>query len=249
MHNIENNEALVNPHVSVDCVVIGFDGEKLNVLLVKRVGEEAGDVYNDMKLPGSLIYDDEDLDEAAQRVLTELTGISNLDLMQFRAFGSKNRTRNPKDVRWLERAHQLKIERIVTIAYLSMVRINRKINTISSEYQACWAEMKDTTNLAFDHTIIIKEALQYIRQYVEMNPSILFDLLPRKFTAKELRQLYEVIYERKFDVRNFHKRILMLEYIISLDEYQKGVAHRAARYYRFDRKIYNKVCGVSKHFC
>ena len=243
-----NENALINPHVSVDCVVVGFDGEQIKILLVKRAGEEAGDVYNDMKLPGSLIYDDEDLDEAAQRVLTELTGIGNLNLLQFRAFGSKNRTHNPKDVRWLERAHKLKIERIVTIAYLSMVKIDRKLNKISSEYQACWAEMKDTKNLAFDHTLIIREALTYIRQYVEMNPSVLFDLLPRKFTASELRVLFELVYERSFDVRNFHKRIAMMEYVIPLDERQQGVPHRAARYYKFDRKIYNKLHGATKSF-
>ena len=102
MHNIQKNTPLANNHISVDCVVIGFDGEQLKVLLVKRAGEDNGEVYHDMKLPGSLIYMDEDLDEAAQRVLYELTGLKNVNLMQFKAFGSKNRTSNPKDVRWLE---------------------------------------------------------------------------------------------------------------------------------------------------
>lgn len=80
---------MANNHISVDCVVIGFDGEQLKVLLVKRAGEDNGEVYHDMKLPGSLIYMDEDLDEAAQRVLYELTGLRNVNLMQFKAFGSK----------------------------------------------------------------------------------------------------------------------------------------------------------------
>ena len=79
MQNILNETLLANNHISVDCVVIGFDGEQLKVLLVKRVGEEAGDIYNDMKLPGSLIYMDEDLDEAAQRVLNELTGVKSVN--------------------------------------------------------------------------------------------------------------------------------------------------------------------------
>lgn len=246
MLNTVKNEALINPYVSVDCVVLGFDGEQIKVLLVKRIGEEAGDVYNDMKLPGNLIYNDEDLDEAAQRVLTELTGITSLNLLQFRAFGSKDRTKDSKDVRWLERAHKLKIDRIVTVAYMAMVKIDKKINKISDNYQACWVDVNGFKNLAFDHAIIINEALLFIRQYVEMNPSMLFDLLPRKFTAKELRLLYEVVFKKKCDVRNFHKRILMTEYIVPLDEYQTGVAHRAARYYRFDRKLYNKVYGVSR---
>lgn len=248
-YDIDENK-LVNPHVSVDCVVLGFDGKQLKVLLVKQIGQETEDVYTDLKLPGSLIYNDEDLDEAAQRVLYELTGIKNVDLLQFRAFGSKNRTHNPKDVRWLERFHQLKskIERIVTIAYLSMVKIDGKMEQLSDKYQACWMEVKQLKVLAFDHNQIIAEAITYIRQYVEMNPSILFNLLPRKFTASELRVLYQLVYDKTFDVRNFHKKITMMEYVVPLDEYQSGVPHRAARYYKFDRKIYNKLHATTKSF-
>ena len=84
----------INLHVSVDCVLIGFDGEQFRVLLVRQVGKQSEDGYNNMKLPGSLIYDDEDLDEAAKRVLNELTGLKNVKLTQFKAYGSKDRTRN-----------------------------------------------------------------------------------------------------------------------------------------------------------
>lgn len=241
MHDIPKQIPLANNHISVDCVVIGFDGEQLKVLLINRIGEENGKVYRDMKLPGSLIYMDEDLDEAAQRVLCELTGLKNVNLMQFKAFGSKNRTSNPKDVHWLERAMQSRVERIVTIAYLSMVKIDRALDKNLDDHQACWIALKDVMTLAFDHNLIIKEALVYIRQYVEINPSALFDLLPRKFTASQLRTLYELIYSKPIDVRNFHKKIAMMEYVVPLEEKQQGVAHRAARYYRFDKKIYNKV--------
>lgn len=241
MHNIQKNIPLANNHISVDCVVIGFDGEQLKVLLVKRAGEDNGEVYHDMKLPGSLVYMDEDLDEAAQRVLYELTGLKNVNLMQFKAFGSKNRTSNPKDVRWLERAMQSRVERIVTIAYLSMVKIDRTLDKNLDEHQACWIALKDVKTLAFDHNLIIKEAMTYIRQFVEFNPSMLFELLPRKFTAAQLRILFELVYDKAVDVRNFHKKIAMMEYVVPLEEKQQGVAHRAARYYKFDKKIYNKV--------
>ena len=241
MHDIPKQTPLANNHISVDWVVIGFDGEQLKVLLIKRVGEENGEVYHDMKLPGSLIYMDEDLDEAAQRVLFELTGIRSVNLMQFKAFGSKNRTSNPKDVRWLERAMQSKVERIVTIAYLSMVKIDRALDKNLDEFQACWVALKDIKTLAFDHNLIIREALIYIRQFVEFNPSMLFDLLPRKFTASQLRILFELVYDKAVDVRNFHKKIALMEYVVPLEEKQTGVAHRAARYYKFDKKIYNKV--------
>ena len=217
MQSIQKKAPLANNHISVDCVVIGFDGEQLKVLLVKRAGEDNGEVYHDMKLPGSLIY------------------------MQFKAFGSKNRTSNPKDVRWLERAMQSKVERIVTIAYLSMVKIDRALDKNLDDHQACWIALKDVMTLAFDHNLIIKEAMTYIRQFVEFNPSMLFELLPRKFTAAQLRTLFELVYDKPVDVRNFHKKIAMMEYVVPLEEKQQGVAHRAARYYKFDKKIYNKV--------
>lgn len=232
---------LANNHISVDCVVVGFDGTQLKVLLLRRVGEESGEVFHDMKLPGSLIYMDEDLDEAAKRVLNDLTGLKNVNLMQFKTFGSKDRTKNPKDIHWLERAEKAKVERIVTVAYLSLVKIDRALNKNLDDFQAEWVALQDIKDLAFDHNQIISEAMVFIRQYVEFNPSCLFDLLPRKFTALQLRVLFELVYGRQIDVRNFHKKISMMEYVVPLDEYQQGVSHRAARYYRFDKKIYNKL--------
>ena len=239
---------MINPHVSVDCVILGFDGEQLNVLLVKQTGQEDNSLYNNMKLPGSLIYNDEDLDEAAKRVLYELTGLEELHLIQFKAFGSKNRTNNPRDIKWLERFHQLdqKVERIVTIAYLAMVRIDKKLTQLSDRYEACWTDIDQLCTLAFDHNQIIAEALLFVRQHVQTHPIALFELLPRKFTAAELRTLYDRIYNRAFDVRNFHKRIERMKYVLPLDEFQRGQPHRSARYYKFDRKLYNKLHGMGK---
>ena len=235
------NIPLANNHISVDCVVVGFDGDRLKVLLIKRVGDDEGLAFHDMKLPGSLIYKDEDLDGAAMRVLSELTGLKNVDLIQFKAFGSKNRTSNPKDVRWLERAQKAQVESIVTIAYLALVKIDRALSRNLETFQADWVALDDIQDLAFDHNLIIKEALVYIRQYVESNPAALFELLPRKFTASQLRTLFELIYNKTIDVRNFHKKIALMDYVLPLEERQQGVAHRAARYYRFDKKLYNKT--------
>lgn len=103
-----------------------------------------------------------------------------------------------------------------------------------------WVAIPDIRQLAFDHNLIIREALTYIRQFTEFNPSALFELLPRKFTAAQLRTLFELLLGKPIDVRNFHKKISMMEYVVPLDEREQGVAHRAARYYRFDKKIYNK---------
>ncbi len=234
----------INLHVSVDCVLIGFDGEQFRVLLVRQVGKQSEDGYNNMKLPGSLIYDDEDLDEAAKRVLNELTGLKNVKLTQFKAYGSKDRTRNPKDVLWLERFHQItknRVGRIVTIAYLSLLKIDQRNRNLSTTYDACWKPVSEVKTLAFDHLQILKDALAYVRHYVENTPSVMFDLLPRKFTAAQLRILYQLVYDKEFDVRNFHKRIALMPYVVPLDEKETGVRHRAARYYKFDRTIYNKL--------
>lgn len=232
---------LANNHISVDIAILGFDGSDLKVLLLKRTGEDASGLFNDMKLPGSLIYQDEDLDQAASRVLTELTGLSNIPLTQFKAFGSKNRTDNPRDVVWLERAQQARVERIVTIAYFAAVKLDRNLRRIGENGDAEWVNVEHLPQLAFDHNLIISDAITALRRESEHNRSLVFDLLPKRFTASQLRRLYEILDDKQLDVRNFHKKMIQMPYVIALDEYQRGVSHRAARYYRFDRKIYNST--------
>lgn len=230
-----------NPHLSVDCVLIGFDGEELKVLLVQRNEADNSGAYNDMKLPGRLIYEKEELDDAAYSVLQELTGIKQPYLRQFKTFGSVARTSDPRDVRWLEKAVKLKIGRLVTVAYMSLIRITGRLNTISAEYSASWQSLRELPHLAFDHNQIIQEAQQEIQRSAQIDPTILFELLPAKFTALQLRRLYEEVYGKPIDVRNFHKKIITLPYIVPLNEYETGVAHRAARYYKFDKKRIHKV--------
>ncbi|MBQ6576580.1 MAG: NUDIX hydrolase [Bacteroidales bacterium] len=227
-------------HVSVDCVVFGFDGDNMKCLLIKRTGEENGEVFHDMKLPGSLIYRDEDLDQAARRVLSELTGLKNVHLNQFKAYGSKDRTRDPKDVHWLERAQKEKVERIVTVAYIALIKIDRAHETLNGN-DVCWIDCDKVPTLAFDHNIIIRDAVAYMRLLMEMDPSLMFNLLPRKFTAAQLRRIFAIVAGKDMDPRNFHKKLSMMPYVVPLDEKEKNVAHRAARFFRFDRTIYKKT--------
>lgn len=244
MEKQNGNNQVIDIHVSVDCVVVGFDGEQFRVLLVRQVGKQTDGQFNDWKLPGSPIYVDEDLDDAAKRVLTELTGLKNIRMNQFKAYGSKERTADPRDVMWLEHFHLIKegrVGRIVTVAYLALLKINEHNKHLSATYDARWAPVLEVGTLAFDHNRILKDAIEVIRHYVESSPSAMFDLLPRKFTASQLRVLYQLIYNKEFDVRNFHKKIALMPYVVPLEEKEQGVAHRAARYYRFDRKIYNKT--------
>ena len=225
-------------HISVDCVVFGWDGERLKVLLVSRRSE--GEEFSDLKLPGSLIYQDENLDEAAERVLRQLTGLQNAGLTQFKAYGSKDRTRNPEDVVWLERAQKAHVERIVTIAYIALVKIDRATLSSLKGHDAVWVEADKTGRLAFDHNLILREAIRQMQSMVTADPALIFSLLPKKFTLAQLRRLFEVIYGKSLDIRNFHKKVMAMAYVVPLDEFQKGVAHRAARFYRFDRKIFNR---------
>lgn len=226
-----------NPHVSVDCVVFGFDGEKLRVLLIERNITEQNEQYNDKKLPGSIIYDNEDLDAAAARVLQEMTGLKNIYLSQFRSFGAPDRTSNPRDILWLERTTQQKIERIVTVAYMALMLISRRLSFDSSDASANWYDVDDIENLslAFDHKQIVQAALQHIRHCFDVEPQLFFELLPRKFTLSQLRTLNDVVYGTHSDVRNFQKKIKQMHFLVELDEFEEGVPHRAARLYKFKK--------------
>ena len=94
--------------------------------------------------------------------------------------------------------------------------------------------------MPFDHNLIVEESLSEIRKWVESEPVVIFELLPSKFTISQVRKLYEAIYNKKIDVRNFHKKIAAMPYVVALNEKQQNVSHRAARYYKFDKTIYNK---------
>lgn len=232
-----SNTANYNPHISVDCVVFGFDGEKLKVLLIERNIDDQNEHFNDKKLPGSIILNDEDLDEAASRVLNELTGLKNIYLSQFKSFGNPNRSNNSRDILWLERTTQLKIGRIVTIAYVAFIKIDRKIVFNAKDSSARWYDVNEISSqsLAFDHSIIIKEGLEYVRRKLDLEPNLFFELLPKKFTISQLRILHDVVHQVKSDVRNFQKKVAQMPYLVMLDEVEEGVPHRAARLYRYKK--------------
>lgn len=227
-----------NPYVSVDCVVFGFDGEKLKVILIERNIAENNEMFNDKKLPGSMILESEDLDDAANRILSELTGLKNIYLSQFQSFGKPSRTSNPRDLLWLQNTLHVKVGRIVTVAYVALIKINQKIQFNSDVAKAKWLDVKELKNLnmAFDHKDIIEEGLKHIKRSVDLEPHLLFELLPRKFTLLQLRSLYDLVHQVKSDVRNFQKRVAQWPYVVALDELEKNVPHRPARLYKFDKK-------------
>ncbi len=232
-----SGEIIYNPHVSVDCVVFGFDGEKLKVLLIERTIREKNEMFNDKKLPGSIILENENLDDAASRVLNELTGLKNIYLSQFRSFGNPERTKNPRDILWLENTTQLKIGRIVTVAYVALVKIDRKLVFNVADTSANWYDINEVSamNLAFDHKEIIKKGLEHIRHRLDLEPHLFFELLPRKFTISQLRTLHDMVHQVRSDVRNFQKKVAQMPYVVALDEVEEGVPHRAARLYKYKK--------------
>jgi len=228
----------LNPHVSVDCVVFGFEFGKLNILLIERNIDFEGKEYMDLKLPGDLVRKDEDLDTAASRVLRELTGLGNIYLKQFRAFGSPWRLRRqPRDLEWLRSiGHPEEI--VVTVAFYSLINIdNDNAANFTLQSNARWYPVSEVSELAFDHIEILNQALAVLRTDLEAKP-IAFELLPPKFTLGQMQQLYEVILGNKLDKRNFRKKVANMPFITPINEKQVYVSHKPARYYSFSGKIY-----------
>jgi 8-oxo-dGTP diphosphatase len=206
---------------TVDNVIFGFDEGDLKVLLIKR-GEEPYE--GKWALPGYFVYPDEDLDEAAERVLQELTGISNVFLEQVKTFGA---------VDW----HPF--GRVITVAYFSLIKISDfTLQPASIALKAKWHSVAKVGNLAFDHDDILDACFQRLKWLVRTRP-VGFELLPPKFTLTELQHLYEAILETELDKRNFRKKILSMDLLIDLEETQEGVAHRPARLYQFDQEKYD----------
>lgn len=209
--------------LSVDCVVFGYHEGKLKVLVIKR---GAAPFKGGWALPGDLVYPNENIETAAERVLKDLTGISNLYMEQTKVYG--NVDRHPAG-------------RVVTAAYFSLIDIPKHDPHASAWADGVyWLDVNECTELAFDHDSILKDALSFLRERVRRQP-VGFELLPRKFTLANLQDLYEVLLNEKYDKANFRKRILAMNLLSSLKENEKNVSHRPAKLYSFDKARYNEL--------
>lgn len=233
-----------NTHISVDCVVFGFDGDRLKILLIERNTDKGLEVdLNDKKLPGRILNRDEGLDDTATRVLGELTGLKNVFLTQLHSFGDPQVGFSAKDINWLKNDIKLDTDRIITVAYISLIKINRRLVFESKETTARWHDIDSLAEmeLAFNHNKIANEALAFMRRYISFVPNALFELLPSKFTMTELRTLHDIVTGTESDARNFQKRMLQLPGLVPLGEVKKNVPHRAPKLYRFDKKKSTRV--------
>lgn len=225
------------PALTVDCVVFGLnfggadDGENtLDVLLVER---KLPPFEGAWALPGGFAQRDETLEAAARRELSEETNVGDVFLEQLYTFGDPGR--DPRG--WT-----------VTVAYYALVASKQhQVRGGSDATRAGWFPVRALPRLAFDHAAIIDAAWQRLKGKVRYAP-IGFELLPRKFTISQLQKLYETILERPLDNRNFRKKILGMDVLRELDEWQSGVAHRAARLYRFDERKYRQLTKQGFNF-
>jgi 8-oxo-dGTP diphosphatase len=229
--------ANVNPHISVDCVIMGFDSNTLKVLLIEREETDCKlPEGHKLKLPGNMIYRDEDLDHSAIRTLTELTGLQNIIMRQFAVFSDPQRLSPPEDLNWLKKTTgNFQIDRVVTIAYYALI----KLKEVNRTPKTIWCPVEKVPQLIFDHNRIIEKALKILRNEIRTNP-LCFELLPKKFTIRQIQNVYEAILNETFDNRNFRKRIKNLKFLIPLQEKEKGVPHKPASLYKFDQKLYQK---------
>ena len=215
---------------SVDCVIFGYGKEKLNILLVEC---NLPPYLGKWSLLGDFIRDDEDLDSAAHRVLSDYTHINSIYLEQVAAYG--NKCRHP-------------LGRVVTTAYYSLVQVTTFEDTYTDEgLRVKWFDVDDLPGLAFDHHKILSSCHDRLKKCLRERP-IGFELLPKEFTLSQLRRLYEVVLNIELDKRNFRRKLKSLNLLEETNKLQEDVPHRPAKLFRFDHEEYQNQMSDGLHF-
>ncbi|MBC7865462.1 MAG: NUDIX hydrolase [Bacteroidia bacterium] len=218
------------PALATDCVIFGFDGGELKVLLMERETEDSQSTWS---LPGGFVYMNETTEESAKRILHEKTGIKNVFVEQLYTFSEVDR--DPR-------------QRVVAVAYYALVN-NKKFQIAAglNAKNVAWFELSKMPKLIFDHSKIVKTALIRLKGKVRYQP-IGFELLNEKFTLTQLQQLYEAILETTTDKRNFRKKILSMKLLKALNEKEQNVARKAAQYFSFDKQAYKEFTHSGFNF-
>ena len=209
------------PSVTTDCVIFGYDGKDLKLLLVERGIPPFKGMW---ALPGGYLQMDEDAIDGAKRELFEETGLRDAYIEQFRTFSAVDR--DPRG-------------RVITIAHLALVRIS-EVKGGDDAAKAQWFPLKDVPQLAFDHDMILREAMKALRQKIHFEP-VGFELLPAVFTMPQLQHLYESILDVRFDRRNFASKMLHLGILEDTGDRQAGAPSRVPATYRFNKDRYDAL--------
>ncbi len=206
--------------VTADCVIFGFEENQLKVLLIRSDLEAFKDKWS---LLGDIVYDNEDLNDAAYRVLSQRTGMDNIFLEQVRTFGSPSR--HPGG-------------RVITVAYCSLLNIqHHQLKILDNELH--WHNIENLADMAFDHQTIVDACYRWLQRRIQEHP-LGFNLLPEKFSLRELQNLYEAILGLTLDRRNFRKKFFAMDFLVDMNEYEKDVPHRPGKLYKFDFAKYEK---------
>ena len=210
-----------NNAISVDCVLFGYDEKELKVLLIKSDLEEFSSLYS---LLGDLVKPDEDLEAASYRILKERTGMDDVYLEQVQAFGSTDR--HPSG-------------RVITIAYYSLIDIkHHKLQLSHNELN--WHPVKEIRKLAFDHKIILDSCLNRLQDQVMEHP-VIFNLMPEKFSLRQLQDVYQAILGIELDRRNFRKKISVKDWLMDINEMENDVPHRPGKLYKLKPEYKKKA--------
>lgn len=215
--------------VAVDCIIFGFDQGELKLLLHKRRLEPFKGQWS---LFGGFVQGNEGLDEAANRVLFELTGLDKVYMEQLQSYGEVER--DPA-------------ARVISVAYYALIPAKEYSDATAKDYGAAWVSLNDLPALIMDHNQMVKKGLRRLKRRASTQPQG-FELLPREFTMPQLQTLYEAIYQSSLDKRNFRKKILSMDVLIKLDEKDMSGSRKGAYLYRFDQKKYKKLVEGGDNF-
>ncbi len=208
-------------HVAVDSIIFGFYQSELHLLLLKRNFEPA---KGEWSLMGGFLQKDESIDQAAKRVLFELTGLNQVYMDQVGFFGEIDRDPG---------------ERVLSAAYYALMNINDYDPELAKKHNAHWIKLNEIPPLIFDHTKMVRIALNILQRKAATEP-IGFNLLSELFTLSQLQSLYEAIYGETIDKRNFRKRVAEMDFIEKTDKIDKSGSKRGAYLYKFNNKAYHK---------
>lgn len=207
--------------VALDCIIFGFDGEDLKLLLVKRDFEPERGKWS---LMGGFLNEAEDLEAAAQRILFNLTGLTNNYLEQLQTFGAV--TRDP-------------VERTISVVYYAVVNVQEQDTNAIKAHNAYWIGLKEKPELIFDHSSMVDKALQQLRYKAALH-AIGFELMPEQFTIPQLQKVYEAIYDIQLDRRNFSRKILSTDLLVDTGQKDQASATKKGKLYRLNTEKYQQ---------
>ena len=207
--------------VSVDCIIFGFDEGKLRVLIGRRHMDPG---RGEWSLYGGFVRSDESINDAANRVLFDLTGLRNLYMRQVGAFGSVDRDPG---------------ERVISIAYYALINVKDYEDELRKEHGVEWVNIDEIPHLYSDHNEMVRKARKMMQQKLAHEP-VGFRLLPSLFTLTQLQKLYEAVNGSELDKRNFRKRIKEMDFIEKTELIDKTGSKRGAYLYRFNKRAYNE---------